>query len=317
MINTQLSFSTSIRHIVSNKVFKRNVFIFSALFIPTICFLIFWGYVHFDSFLLSFQLPVPGTKDTYAFDPEFSNFKRAFEELFHGGDLFIAFRNTIIFYLSGTLITFPLSIFFSYFIYKKIRGFKFFRVVTYLPAIITSSALVALFKQSINTGGPIDAIYHAMGKVWEYPLNSASQALFVMVFYNISFSFGGNIVILCGAMNSIDKSILEAGEIDGASWVRELFGIIIPTIWPTISTMLILGFVSMLGASGPLLAFAKDISAPVKEITTLSYDLYRLVQGGLGLGRDINYASTMGLIMTVFTFPLVIISRILLMREGK
>ena len=212
-------------------------------------------------------------------------------------------------------MTFPLAILLSYFIFKKIRGYKFFRVVTYLPVIITSSALVVLFKQSINTGGPLDAIYNALGKVWEYPMNTASRAMFVMVFYSITFGFGGSIVVLCGAMNSIDSAILEAGEIDGCNWVRELFSIIIPSIWPTISTILILGFVGILGASGPILAFAKDIAAPVNDITTLSYELYRLVTGGLGVNRDINYASAIGLVMTIFTFPLVIIARVFLMKD--
>lgn len=317
MVSSQSSFSTKLRKFFTNKNVKRNLFVFAVLLLPMIFFAIFWIYVHIDSFLLSFQLPVVGEKDAYYFDKDFTNIKRVFQEVFSGGALFVAFKNTMIYYLTSTFISFPLAILLSYFIYKKIRGYKFFRVVTYLPAIITSSALVALFKQTINTGGPLDAIYHALGKAWNYPMDTADKAIFVMVIYSVTFGFGGSIVVLCGAMNSIDKSILEAGEIDGAGWFRELFSIILPSIWPTISTILILGFVSILGASGPILAFAKDIAAPVGEITTLSYELYRLVQGTLGLTRDINYASAIGLVMTIFTFPLVIVARVFLMRDKK
>ncbi|MCF0118005.1 MAG: sugar ABC transporter permease, partial [Bacilli bacterium] len=272
MLNSQTSFSRKFKKFFSNMNFKRNCFVFLVLLLPTICFGIFWVYVHIDSFFLAFQLPVIGELDSYYFDSSFTNIKRVFTEVFGGGSLGVAFRNTLIYYIASTFVTFPLAILLSYFIFKKIRGYKFFRVVTYLPVIITSSALVVLFKQSINTGGPLDAIYNALGKVWEYPMNTASRAMFVMVFYSITFGFGGSIVVLCGAMNSIDSAILEAGEIDGCNWVRELFSIILPSIWPTISTILILGFVGILGASGPILAFAKDIAAPVNDITTLSYE---------------------------------------------
>lgn len=317
MIRSQSSLSIKLNRLFSNTKFKKNLFVFLVLLIPAICFGIFWVYVHIDSILLAFQLPVVGELDSYYFDSSFTNIKKVFTEVFGGGSLAIAFRNTMIYYLASTFITFPLSILISYFIFKKIRGHKFFRVITYLPLIITSAALVVLFKQSINTGGPLDAIYNSLGKVWQYPMDTAGKAIFVMVFYSVSFGFGGSVVVLCGAMNSIDKSVLEAGEIDGASWIKELFGIILPSIWPTISTILILGLVSILGSTGPILAFSKDIAAPVSEITTLSYEMYRLVYGGLGLNRDINYASAIGLIMTIFTFPLILIARVFLMKDKK
>jgi len=323
MVQVRPTLKTHFKSLTSSKNFSKNLFIFGVLLIPTICFLIFWGYVHLDSFFLAFRTDA---RINIFDNPEevFSSlnvecFKRAFSELSSadgGGILLKAFCNTLIYFFAGLLISLPISLLISYFIYKKIRGFKFFRVITYIPAIITSSALVALYVQTLDIGGPFHGIAIAQGKSFtQLYLQSNEMATFVMVFFSVTFGFGGSIVVLCGAMNSIDKQILEAGELDGCNWVRELFSIIIPSIWPTISTIILLSFVGILGASGPLLAFYPYLKAQanvsVDSISTLSFEMYRYIVGAelgkSGMSRDICYASCIGLLMSLVTIPIVLV----------
>ncbi len=319
MVQARVSLQTKIRKVTSSKEFHKNLFVFLVLLLPTIGFLIFWFYVHLDSFVLSFR------KDpsiTLFDDPQgvledftLDNYVKIFREFFDkNGSLGRATLNTLIYFFSGLLISLPLSILFSYFIYKKIRGYKFFRVITYLPTIITSSVLIALFIQMFSIGGPFHYIklQQSGGSVVGYKpffLQNSHIAMFTLVFYSISFSFGGNIVVLCGAMNSIDKQILEAGELDGCNWVRELFSIILPTIWPTISTMILLSFTGMFGASGPLLAFYPTLNNQINvdAVTTLNFEMYRYVVGNLGRAQDLCFASTIGMVLSLMTIPIVFI----------
>lgn len=320
MVQARASLNTKIRKITSSKEFHKNLFVFLVLLLPTIGFLVFWLYIHLDSFVLSFRTD----PDITLFDdPQgvlqdftFDNYVRIFKEFFYsGGTLGRATLNTLIYFFSGLFISLPISILFSYFIYKKIRGYKFFRVITYLPTIITSTVLIALFIQMFSIGGPFHHLEiqngtAAAGGYKPFFLRNSHIAMFTLVFYAISFSFGGNIVVLSGAMNSIDKQILEAGELDGCNWVRELFSIILPTIWPTISTMILLSFTGMFGASGPLLAFYPTLknSINVDMVTTLNFEMYRYVLGtDLGRPQDLCFASTIGMVLSLLTIPIVFI----------
>lgn len=287
--------------------FRRRFFIFCFLAFPVINFLIFYVYVNFDAFFMAFQRPVTG-QGFGATVWSMENFKTIFRLLSFSEDgiLWQAFLNTVLFFLAGMLVGLPLSILMSYFIYKKIKGYKLFRFVTYLPNIITSSALVILFKNAVGPGGPIDAIITKAGGEYIDPLTVNETAIWMIIFYSVSFGFGTNLIVLNGAMSGINKEMLEAAEIDGCNWFKELIYIIIPLVWPTISTIVVLATAGFLGATGPILAFTKGTNGTM----TLAFYIYQLVSGvGNGGQQDLYLASAVGVIMTVISFPLALLVR--------
>ena len=289
------------------KIFRRRSFIFSFLAFPVVNFLIFYVYVNFDAFLMAFQRPVTG-QGFGATEWSLDNFKTIFKLLSFSeeGVLWQAFLNTVLFFLAGMLVGLPLSILMSYFIYKKIKGYKLFRFVTYLPNIITSSALVILFKNAVGPGGPIDAIITNLGGEYIDLLTVNETAIWMIIFYSVSFGFGTNLIVLNGAMNGINQEMLEAAEIDGCNWFKELIYIIIPSVWPTISTIVVLATAGFLGATGPILAFTKGTNGTM----TLAFYIYQLVSGvGNGGQQDVYLASAIGVIMTLISFPLALLVR--------
>lgn len=319
MVQARVSLRKGAKRVGAQKKFASNLFVFLILLLPTIGFLVFWLYVHLDSLILSFRTD---SSITLFDDPAgvfadftFDNYVKVFKEFFDpNGSLGKATVNTLIYFFSGLFVSLPISVLFSYFIHKKIKGYKFFRVITYLPTIITSTVLIALFIQMFSLGGPfhhLEIKNGSTGGIGYKPffLQDTNIAMFTLVFYTISFSFGGNIVVLCGAMNSIDKQILEAAELDGCGWVRELFSVILPTIWPTISTMILLSFTGIFGASGPLLAFYPTLrnSVDVNALTTLNFEMYRYVVGNLGRTQDLCFASTIGMVLSLLTVPIVFV----------
>lgn len=280
----------------------RLGFMISALALPTLGFLVFFVYVNADSILMAFQRP-DYTSGKLVERFSLDNFQRIFNV---GGADFKkiteALLNTLIFFFADLLIVFPLSIVMSYFFFKKIAGYKFFRFVYYLPTIISSSVLVILFKYAIGPGGVVDAIRTAQGRDYSNLLSKSPDAMLTILFYTVMFSFGGNIIVVGGSMNGTSPDVLEAGRIDGCGWTRELVSLVIPMMWPTISTMLILRCAAVLSASGPILAFTKGSNGTM----TLSYLLYALVSGE-GESKDLYYASAVGIMMTLVVFPLAMV----------
>ncbi len=287
------------------KIWHRRLFVFSFLALPVLNFLVFYVYVNFDAFFMAFQRPTTG-EGFGATEWSLENFQKIFSLLStSGGELWGALLNTVLFYVFGMVIGLPISILMSYFIYQKIKGYKVFRFVTYLPNIITSSALVILFKNATGPGGPLDAIITKLGGEYIDPITRNETAIWMIIFYSLSFGFGTNLIVLNGAMNGINKEMLEAASIDGCNWFKELVHIIIPTIWPTVSTIVILSTAGFLGATGPILAFTKGTNGTM----TLSFYIYQLVSGAGGVKQDVYLASAIGVLMTAISFPLALIVR--------
>ncbi len=282
-------------------VFRRRVFIWTFLGLPILSFLVFYLYANFNSILMAFQRPVYGGASDYIWSMD--NFKRI-TQLFSnagGGVLTKALINTLLFWTTGMLVGLPLSVLACYFFYVRIPGTKLFRGVMYLPQIITSSALVVLFKYAIGQGGPLDMMMTSAGQGYVNPLTMEPAAIATIIFYSVSFGFGTNIILIGSAMNSINSEMLEAARIDGCNWFQELIRIILPTIWPTVSTIIVLSFAGILGSTGPILAFTKGEVGTM----TLAFYIYQLVSGaGTGV-TDLNLAAAIGIGMTIVSLPFV------------
>lgn len=272
---------------------NKRIFLMVMMAPAIVSFLVFYVYVNFNSILMAFQEPLAGGEYKWGF----GNFSGFFNELGGTDSLFMSsISNTAIFFLTG-YIGLILSLLLCYFIYKKVWGYKVFRFVFYLPNIIMGTVTVSLFKYIIEIGGPIDRMIQIMGGDGIPLLLADSRyAIWTLVFYNLFFGLGGNMILLSGAMTSISNEVIEAARLDGVSWVREMFQIVIPLIWPTLQVMLLTSVVGITTASGPILLFTQGRF----DTYTISYWIYEQVLNS----AQLEMASAVGLMCTVITFPI-------------
>ena len=107
----------ALNEIIHTRKFRKKIFVASFLILPIINFLVFWLYVHLDSFLLAFKT-LEGGKEVFSLN----QFRDIWKSLTQGTNLVdgfkigTAFKNTMLFYGAGILVVFPISIFASYFI---------------------------------------------------------------------------------------------------------------------------------------------------------------------------------------------------------
>lgn len=277
---------------------KKTLFIVGMLLIPAIHLVVFFFYVNIDAILMAFKVQ-DGRVQTIGFD----NFTRFFKEFQNPNSQIVeSIKNTLIFFSCDLLIKFPISVVMCYFIYKKVTGYRAFRIIFYLPCIIMGSVYVSLFKYIIAMSGPIGLLTSKIGMEPISFLSSSRYAFKTILFYTIFTSLGGNIIMLGGALNSIDDSIIEAASIDGASLCDEFFRIVLPLIWPTLSTLLILSFTGIFSATGPILLFTKGDYGTF----TISFWMYYMVQQ---YGAQTNYPAAIGLILTCIGTPIALFMR--------
>lgn len=149
------------------KMFRKGsaVFIIAMLVIPVIWFIIFYLIVNINSIVMAFKT-ITGIDDfgqvTFAWSLE--NFVSVFHNLgVEGSELQVATINSLKYSALNIFLIIPLTYFFSYFLYKKLLFHKFFRVLFYLPSIISAVTMVIIFKNLIGFGGPIYELAKALG----------------------------------------------------------------------------------------------------------------------------------------------------------
>jgi ABC-type sugar transport system permease subunit len=251
-----------------------------------------------------FQNYVPATG---AREWTLDNLRRLFNEFNNPQSVIVgALKNTLIFFSISLLIHQPLVILFSYFLFKKIWLHRYFRVVFFLPSIISTVVLVLLYKYILSVDGPIvDMLVHVFKMEYRPEIFGDSRyALWAIVIYGLWTGFGSGLIIYSGAFARIPPEVFDAAKIDGVGMAREIVNIIIPMIWPTISTMLIFAFVGIFNAGGPILLFTNG------NYKTYTIGFWMFQQ--LLLKGNLEYTSAVGWFFTCISFPLGLFIRWLL-----
>ena len=102
-------------------------------------------------------------------------------------------------------------------------------------------------------------------------------------------------------MKRIPREIFESAALDGISMWRELISIIVPLIWPILTTMIILAVSGIFGASGPILLFTNGEYGTM----TIGFSMYQQYK----VYNQIARAAAIGLVYTIVGLPLVFITR--------
>ena len=124
----------------------QTAFLIAIMALPVINWLIFWLYININSILLAFQ------NRTGAWT--LSNFKDVWislvEPVDYGGSVQLALKNTLKYFGVNVLVLLPVGLVLSYFIYKRIFGYRWFRVLFYLPSLVSAVALTTVYSEFIN-----------------------------------------------------------------------------------------------------------------------------------------------------------------------
>ena len=150
--------------------------------------------------------------------------------------LFNTFSYVIVI-VPGTII---ISLILAALLNTKIKGRGFFRVVYFIPAITMGAAVAMIWKWMYNSDhGIINAILNALGFDSVNFLTNPNTALLSICLVSIWINVGYNMIILLAGIQGISKTYYEAASIDGASPVKQFFGITLPLVTPTLFFVII------------------------------------------------------------------------------
>lgn len=242
---------------------------------------------------------------------------RNYAELFNDPKFWSALTNTA--YM--VLIFVPLGLLFSFLcavlLNLKVRGQSIYRVVYYLPSIVPTIACTMLWVWILKPdNGILSALLHLVGLQspnWFLNPDWSKPALILLGLWGT----GGTMVIYLSGLQDVPQSLLEAAELDGASWWQRLRHITIPMVSSITLFNLITGVIGTFQYFSQAYVFAKFASvgkaslvlgAPLQS--TLFYSVYlyqRFSEFRWG------YASAMAWIL----FLIILVCTLLLLRVTR
>lgn len=281
---------------------NRTAFIVCSLALPLLSWAVFWLYVNFDGILLAFKDPRTGawTMDNFTYIRDLLTKP--------GGELRIAVRNTMLYFLMSNALL-VLNLIVAYFLYKKVAGFKAYRIIFYLPGIISGVVLTTIFQEFIKPFGPLGNMLRTFGVSLPETglLADKSTATYTIMAYCVWTGFSGTVLMFTSTLSRLPTQVMEAARLDGCGPFREVFSIVLPMITPMFTTIFIMNFTGIFSASGPVLLFTQG----EYETTTISYWMFSQIYGGGGYGGASSYGlvSAMGLCLTIVAVPLTVFVR--------
>lgn len=288
---------------------KDLIFYIIMMIWPVVQFCIFYIGVNANSFLMAFQrMSMEGEVYEWTFDMMYEAFGTILG--WHDKNMLMAAERSFQVYAIGLFIGTPLGLLFSYYIYKKLPFSGTFRVLLFMPSIISGIVLVVMYTNFIEKGIPAiskDLFGVKMKYGWLAGRSPADTKFATIMFFNTWAGFGGGVLMYSNAMSGTSQEVVESAHLDGAVGIREFIYITIPAIYPTLSTFLITGVAGIFTNQGGLFSFYGK-GADVK-LRTYGYEMYiRTLNAGDNM-TQYPLLSAMGMWMTMVAVPTTLLVR--------
>jgi len=166
-----------------------------------------------------------------------------FIDFFQGPFFWRIFRNTLLLNLYGLFWSFPIPILLAI-LFNELRSKKFRTVaqtVSYIPYFISSVVIAGLVINMLSPStGVINTIIGWFGVEPIHFMINTTYYRTIFISQGIWAWMGFGSIIYYSAICGIDAELFEAAKIDGASRIKQIRYVMLPSIMPTISIMLIL-----------------------------------------------------------------------------
>ena len=255
--------------------------------------LFFVGFVLYPMFMCvytSFFDATMGREDIFI---GFENYTTLFQdEVF-----WVALKNTLIIVIVSVPVTCAFSLWVATIISKmKVAATSAFRCIFYLPVVTGSVAVTMVWKWMFNN---YYGIFNYIGKetgLLEKNINWLGDPKFALgciILILLTTSVGQPIVLYVSALDNVDKSLVEAAEVDGASKRQAFWSIKWPQMMPTTLYILVITTINSFQCFAliQLLTSGGPNNSTMTIMYYIYYNAFKLYRYG--------YGNAMGVILAI------------------
>ena len=298
---------------------QRRIVFYTLMFaLPILQFLLFYLYVNFNSIIMAFQEKVEIDPIGYETSFTWNHLVNAFK-FFGDEECWKMLGNSFGLLFGQLFIVTPLALLFSYYIAKGKPGSSFFRIMLYLPQVLSVVVLGVLYQEIMNKVYPFiaETMFGKKDVASLMTQSSTYNAQFWGAYiFTLWFSFGTNVLIYTGAMSSIDQSIVESAHLDGVTSIQEFYYIYVPMIFSTLTTFIVTGLAGIFNNQMSLHTFFGNNKSKVKVFGYYFYGTAAMNIENSGPAQVLHELAALGLLATLIIIPITLIVRKLLNKYG-
>ena len=229
----------------------------------------------------------------------FNNFKSLI-----GDENFLqAMQNTIAIIVLVTLFTIFFAILFGAILHRgKFKGKNFFRVIFYIPNILSIVVIAGIFGAIYNPStGLLNTFLRAIGldSLAHQWMGDQKIVLYSIIFALVWQAIGYYMVMYMASMAAIPEDLYEAAALDGSTEIQMFFQVTLPLIWSNIRTTLTFYIISTINLSFQFVQIMSDGGPNGHSEVFLNY-MYKQAYGAGVYG----YGMAIGVVVFLFSFVL-------------
>lgn len=267
-----------------NSFYKKHI---AYLFLlPSLVLLfIFFFLPFFQTIILSLQ---DYSNDIY--NPTFAGLSN-YKILLHSKEFYTTLFNTFLFLILVVpfLVVFPLIV--AIFINQKIKGISLYKVLIYLPVVVSIVVVAIAFKWMYAQEGILNYFIGLFGINPIGWLTDTKFAMLSVALVTIYKGVGYYMMIYLSALIGVPKDLYEAADVDGASEVKKHLTVTVPHLMPTIALVTTISSISALKVFAEIYVMTKG--GPLNSTKTLVYYIYERAFENL----DLSMAATASVVL--------------------
>ena len=271
---------------------ERSRFIFLCVAPATILFFIFMVLPTLNVFRMSlFERGAYSPTETFV---GLNNFK----VLFQDAKFISAMQNTILLIAVVTIVTFFFALLFAGILTReKLKGQNFFRVIFYIPNILSVVVIAGIFSAVYKPeNGMLNSVLSFFAGREVMILWKDQQMVIISIIIAMVWqAIGYYMVMYMASMAAVPADLYESASLDGAGRTAQFFQITLPLIWTNIRTTLTFFIISTINMA---FLFVKAMVAKGMADVGLSF-MYSQKDAGL-----YGYAMAAGVVIFLFSFLL-------------
>lgn len=226
-----------------------------------------------------------------------------FKLLFSDSNFIRSFQNTIFLIVIVTIVTMFLAIIFASILSReKIAGQNFFRIIFYIPNILSIAVIASIFAAIYGMDqGLINGFMRLFnGSHTNVPfLGDRMYVVYSIGFAMIWQAIGYYMVMYMSTMSQIPEHLYEAANLDGAGKIRQFFDITLPLTWQTIRTTLTFYVISNINIAFQIIKALTGGGPDGASLTLLNYQYEQAYTNS-----SFGYGLAIGVVVFLFSFIL-------------
>jgi ABC-type sugar transport system permease subunit len=135
-------------------------------------------------------------------------------------------------------------------LYERLKGWKLYRVVLFLPYILAIPIIAVIMKKLFQFNGPVNEVLRWIGLDflaldW---IGSSDVALWTVMMLIIWRESALGIILFLARMLSLDESLMEAARLEGANWWQRVWHVIVPQMKVVMEFYTVTSIITILSA---------------------------------------------------------------------